>query len=242
VCFNTWYADEKQLQDEKMTLESLKASCALRIVDLEMYMTHCEITTSKSVPTLKRNLAGLSNTRYRDVCREQIKCLCEIADCRATIKSIDRLLEERLYPTVIYTESMEINSDSMLVSNDKINGQQNMTDVVGMDVEEKDAGDTHATEQGQRNLLGLQDFLSRPIPLTSFQIPVSTDVSVELSIWDLFTLNPAVRAKLRNYLSYGVIYMYASPYQECHSIQVGYWRHINLIRYGMRTLRNIKQQ
>jgi len=119
-----------------------------------------------------------------------------------------RLLEKEadLIVTVKRVSSM-IAASRRLVSESQSEGtvtgeikeHENLSDIVGDDVDLHDAGSSIVPEVGQSHLLSIDDFFARPISLGKFPIPISTDINIRLKVWDLYTLAPSVRAKLRNY-------------------------------------------
>jgi hypothetical protein len=76
---------------------------------------------------------------------------------------------------------------------------ENVTDVAGLESDEKSAGYSEDLHIGQKNLVTMEDFLSRPVEITTYNVAVGADSDYSVEIWDAFLLNPAVRAKLRNY-------------------------------------------
>lgn len=52
---------------------------------------------------------------------------------------------------------------------------------------------------GQSEYLDIEDFFSRPIEIADFSIPLNFTVSNTYSIWNLYTINQSVRAKLKNF-------------------------------------------
>jgi hypothetical protein len=117
------------------------------------------------------------------------------ADSAATKVFLDRLIKKKSMPD-FYTESGELSSG--LVSNSNRISTQNFEDMVGDDEKTVEVI-SRSLHNGQYTLLQANDFLSRPVELASFSIPLSADLGVSYPIWDLFTLEEAVRAKLRNY-------------------------------------------
>lgn len=117
------------------------------------------------------------------------------ADSVATKVFLDRFLKKKSMPD-FYTESGELSSG--LVSDSKRISTQNFEDMVG-DGEKTVEMSSRPLHNGQYTLLQANDFLSRPVELANFSIPLSSDLGVAFPIWDLFTLEEAVRAKLRNY-------------------------------------------
>ncbi|APG78560.1 hypothetical protein [Wenzhou picorna-like virus 24] len=117
------------------------------------------------------------------------------ADAVATKVFLDRFLKKKSMPD-FYTESGELSSG--LVSDSKRILTQNFEDMVG-EGEKTVEMSSRPLHNGQYTLLQANDFLSRPVELANFSIPLSSDLGVAFPIWDLFTLEEAVRAKLRNY-------------------------------------------
>lgn len=120
-----------------------------------------------------------------------IRLLEREADLLVTIKRVSSMI----------AASMRLVSESQ--SEGTVDGEikvhENLSDIVGDDVDLHDTGTSTVPEIGQKHLLSIDDFFARPISLGKFPIPVSTDISIRLKVWDLYTLAPSVRAKLRNY-------------------------------------------
>lgn len=52
---------------------------------------------------------------------------------------------------------------------------------------------------GQHSMVSLGDFMARPVEVASISLPLGTDILQKYDLYDLFSLNPTVRAKLRNF-------------------------------------------
>lgn len=76
---------------------------------------------------------------------------------------------------------------------------QNITDVGGDSPQEKEAGSSSELSTGQANKLMLDKFLSRPLGMSVLAVPVGTDLTYSINIWENFLSHPSIRAKLRNY-------------------------------------------
>jgi hypothetical protein len=76
---------------------------------------------------------------------------------------------------------------------------ENFLDVGGAEIEETTIGTTMQTDQGQREILSVAKYLSRPVEIYRTTVSPGSNVGLDIPVWDLFTLTPAVRAKLRNY-------------------------------------------
>jgi hypothetical protein len=77
--------------------------------------------------------------------------------------------------------------------------EQNLSEVVGHQTIAVDAGDSKSMDSVHRHTLPLDDFFARPVEIANFPIAVGAVVTLNYDIWDLYSLNPAVRAKFRNY-------------------------------------------
>ncbi len=76
---------------------------------------------------------------------------------------------------------------------------ENFKETAGVDIKMVDQGDSKYSDQGQRGVLDMHDYLSRPVSIYSSALSLSTDISIRISPWDLFSKVPAVRAKFRNF-------------------------------------------
>lgn len=76
--------------------------------------------------------------------------------------------------------------------------EQNFIDAVGESIKFVDAGTSSNSSQGQGQILNMSDYLARPVEIYEADITGAAQ-SIKLSVWDLFTKQPSVRAKIRNY-------------------------------------------
>jgi hypothetical protein len=143
-----------------------------------------------------------SQPHLRNIWKTRIKILSAINDIELTLDLLS-----------IFEENKHFNDYSIITESDVLSGEvsvglidssleekyENVTDIGGLEVDNEQSGSSQNTSQGQREILSLSSFLRRPIPIANFQIPLSSDVSVIYDIWDLYTINPTMRAKLRNY-------------------------------------------
>jgi hypothetical protein len=121
-------------------------------------------------------------------------------DIRTTIEFLNKVSVRKDLKRIIFSESGEVPEMSLGATDfDLVDTKENITDISGMESENYSSGHVKNEPTGQRELLDIGEFLSRPIPLTSFQVDLATDVEIALSIWDLYTLTPSIRSKLRNY-------------------------------------------
>lgn len=118
-----------------------------------------------------------------------------LLDRKVSLEETLEMLEARLsISRVVNTESM---AEGTIDTEIKVN--ETMTDVVGDPVSIANAGSSNQPNTGQKNLLSVDDFFSRPISIYSSSLPIGSDVNIRLAVWDLYTKKPSVRAKFRNY-------------------------------------------
>lgn len=86
----------------------------------------------------------------------------------------------------------------------KVNGSnlqtyENILDMDGATSISKSAGKNTRSDGGAVGHLNLGDFLKRPVRILDTTLPLGAITTVKLDVWDLFTLDPTVRSKLRNF-------------------------------------------
>jgi hypothetical protein len=155
----------------------------------------------RSLRTLNRSVFLRSRQSNSRALKEHMRLMRVIEDVVATLNVLDRHIQRVMYVDSIITESEELTglAKSGAIATSVEDKMGNLTDIAGDVPDKEDAGESRNLETGQRHLLSMDDFFSRPIPITSFQMAVGAVTSLHLDVWNLFTLNPTVRAKLRNY-------------------------------------------
>lgn len=143
--------------------------------------------------------AMISQQHYKRIeapYKRAIYLASRIRDIKSTISSYKRKLDTL---SMIVTESGIAEMSSGDVSSSVQQVSENLVDVVGDLPIEVSSGVSTVPSTGQTELLSLQEFLKRPVPLAQYDIAVGASSGVVIPAWDTFTLDPAVRAKLRNY-------------------------------------------
>lgn len=138
-------------------------------------------------------LTIITDPKVKKRIKFRLESMAYIASVQLSIVRFENVLDKL---TDVRTEGDSAQSDGTIkttVTN------QNMEDAPGSDMKMETAGDTVNSQQGQRNVLAMDDFLSRPVQIYSGQLSLATDISIILDVWDLFTLVPSIRAKIRNY-------------------------------------------
>jgi len=125
-----------------------------------------------------------------------LRLLSEAESLLLTIKHYDNVMMKKTL--IIKAESgdmVSLGSEGFVTSDNK---QENFSET---SLEEKltSAGNSSNTQQGQRGTLDMGDFLSRPIRIYENTLALSTNIDLALQVWDLYSLVPSVRAKLKNF-------------------------------------------
>lgn len=137
-----------------------------------------------------------SFSRANDM-RKQLREFGELFDSIETVKFLKNQRHKSQKPK-IFTESSDIaHQETGLVQN--VTEHENVADILGDEEEKTVSGITDYFDQGQTTLLPVDDFFLRPIEIASFDAALGATISQVYPIWDLYTINPSVRAKLRNY-------------------------------------------
>jgi len=130
----------------------------------------------------------------------RIKLRATLADLKSTISFLHDVSGKRVVRG-LFTESGAMGevSDGM-IDMSKEHKVDNVTDIGGEITSDHMVGVySEPLDSGQYNLLDMDGFFSRPVEISTFTIPVATAVAQEFKVWDLWSLNPAVRAKFRNF-------------------------------------------
>jgi len=170
----------------QLRIEALQDEFLDRCADYKGYSEY----TLLSVPI--KNLS----VSLRRKCKFQRKLLAEIDSCRATMELIDRIVRKR---SDISTESQvaeAVASDGPMTT---LNSQENFEEAAGADVEIVSAGVSSGLRTGQDGTLDMGQFLSRPVEIYKLKVTAGSPVDIRLSVWDIWSLIPSVRAKLRNF-------------------------------------------
>lgn len=114
-----------------------------------------------------------------------------------TLNSVERQLNNDNVDVYIESAIADSEMSQGAVTTAIIN--ENLEDVVGADENLRLVGKSYNSPQGQQGTLLIQNFLNRPVRIASGTWPLASFFLTEYPVWDLYSLNPAVRAKLRNF-------------------------------------------
>lgn len=124
------------------------------------------------------------------------KTIMRLSDIELTIQRLRR--RYRNDRANVFTESGMMDVGEINKSKESV--FQNVTDVGGEEKHEVSGGDSVFPSTGQMAPLSIQEFFARPVEIAGGPIdPASALFSTHFDVWDLYSLNPTVRAKLRNY-------------------------------------------
>ncbi|APG76696.1 hypothetical protein [Beihai picorna-like virus 61] len=112
-----------------------------------------------------------------------------------TVSRLERYLINRDIHD-IEVESGVIADDNSITTADDF---ENVVDVGGLSSVHYHTGEEKDLDTGSVNLLRMDNFFERPITLATITGTVGSQVNYVVDLWDAITLNPTVRAKLRNY-------------------------------------------
>jgi hypothetical protein len=126
----------------------------------------------------------------------RLSYLSRIDDLEETIKALRRKssnIPHYVTQSGVSSSVMKDGPISTMVNND------NLGDVLGEEQKTADYGRSENYQMGQKHTLSVSDFFARPLQITDGTLALGAHTDIVLHIWDLYTSNYAVRAKLRNY-------------------------------------------
>lgn len=139
----------------------------------------------------------IGDSFYRAKLLQKIKLLGDLRDIEATLESYAAIIR-RKYKIFTESESDALGTQQDGAITEEVRNE-NFTDVVGEDLESISTGYNITTKNGSAILTDMGDFLSRPVELYNGAFAVGTVPSLRLQVWRLFTDQPSIRAKIRNF-------------------------------------------
>jgi hypothetical protein len=184
-------------RDETQYATLLLAEYYQQLEDLLKSPVEPDVFGDTPIRILRKQLAYLSYPHLRPKYLARVRYLNKIEDLKATIT----LLEEREVPKVEhFTIRPESGNTGMMTDTaSAVHVNENVQDYLGSTQNVVDHSTPTVSDQGQREILGIDDFFRRPIKIADGNLTIGSHLTAEHPVWDLYTLNPAVRAKLRNY-------------------------------------------
>lgn len=124
-------------------------------------------------------------------------------DLEVTLKSLKRTATRK--SNILFESAFEMN-----VSSGQEIKEENV-EFTSQALDDSNTGFSIYPDIGQRTPVDIARFLERPVEIANFTMGVGTDLSTSYPVWDLFTREPSVRAKLRNFA-----YLYGDLELEIH--------------------------
>lgn len=129
----------------------------------------------------------------RDLIKRRRKILSRIRDLEATLAYI-KVKERKLV-----TESKDLTTMMVGSADETKENTENLLDFVGNKEDMRDVGSSISVNVGQNFKLALQDYLRRPVIISAGALNMDADINLSFAVWDLYTLDSAVRSKLKNF-------------------------------------------
>jgi hypothetical protein len=165
------------------------------LAELRADPVHAVLFRNINISTLRNRMASVSGPEFSKYI-ERISYLSRIADLELTIS----FLEKKIGYTELKTESEVVGEmKTGMVDADNLQRNENLLEAQGEEQNHIDETDDVNLSYGQKNFLDVDKFFSRPIKISDGVFALSTSTTYSLKVWDLYTLEPSVRAKLKNY-------------------------------------------
>lgn len=145
--------------------------------------------------SLQRMIRESKDANLVGRCSYKLHLLSLYNDSLLTITFYEKLIDEKSYIQVESGELDKMGSDGA-IKTDVVD--ENFMDITGADITPVSAGFSVNSQQGQNNMLDMDNFFERPIQIYTYQF-TSGDISARIAVWDSWSSAPSVRAKLRNY-------------------------------------------
>jgi hypothetical protein len=195
-----WHA-ETFMQEVRSCLENCKLENAEYVLtqyanDVEQYINEYKIPYSVYELTYDPFVRNERPRRYREV----HKLMCLLEDIKATMSLLQsKRRHQRRYK--VHSESCDNmkEMDCGMAASQHIDEKEVLMDMSGNISVGADVGHSAFCNIGQRELVKMENFLTRPVLLEDVELAVGDVASLRIDVWDLMTLDPSVRSKLRNY-------------------------------------------
>lgn len=149
---------------------------------------------------VKRTKEYAESLSFRDVCDDYFHQVMQKEALEASIHRLWSWLQREKSSVQIVTESRVVSEmTDGIVPSSNLDTHQNVADVGGDAKDDNTAGEEKTLDVGQKGMLDMGDFLSRPLSLANVSYTAGSDLTYSLDIWDAFLSHPSVRAKIRNY-------------------------------------------
>lgn len=181
-------------------LDSLKNAVLTELAAVRGHLAIVDTSMVSNSVVMGRRYGTFGPAQMSEAGKEATNLLLLEQSLEATLRSINRIEAKRRHLRA-RTESRVMPSEpsSGLVDSQSTASHENVTDVMGNAETITGSVNMEKSKTGSSTYLSLDEFFSRPVPLDTFDILLGTDLDFSLDVWDAYTLQPSVRAKLRNY-------------------------------------------
>jgi hypothetical protein len=195
LCFSSSVSGKQWRANRRDLLLKLREEyeAQYEVVTKEISYLDVDPHLSYTIWTIKRNPQIDRYSMKSKMDRNRIELYSRKIDIEETLKRITNLLERT---SNIVTESLSLN-DNIDSENKEIH--ENVLDVGGEETFFLSAGISNGPNIGQKEVLSMSTFLERPVEIDNFTLSVGDIHSGTYDVWDKLSLNPTIRAKLRNY-------------------------------------------
>lgn len=169
--------------------------------------------------------------KHKDI-EEMFRWVSQLQQYRVTLRLLQKGKEP---PLVVMTQTDMQPEDKVEIKSE----HENLTDVSGEQPAMVSYGTTVTDDIGMDAKAGVGGFLAAPVQIAAYTVLNGSHSDVVLDVWDLWSKNPAVRAKLRNYayfrgslglkiaisgtpFHYGKVLVSYQPYRRRNSVIGGY--------------------
>jgi hypothetical protein len=182
---------------EKFSICTESRREVVRLLEEELSEMKQEVTQfSRMTYSQARSLYEYSNFPvYREAADIFFQNESRIEEIRGTLQQL-RAADDREESEKIRTQA-EVVMSTGTVSDAVEEDKENVVDIAGKIPNYERIGD--AVDFSEMTSLTPSDWFKRPVRIATLSIPLLTDISQQLNIWNLLSLDPSIRAKLRNY-------------------------------------------
>jgi hypothetical protein len=140
----------------------------------------------------------ICTTRHPGLREQYINYRTDHSVLRTLLLTEQRMQRRAVMASAIHAESGEAKSSLSDGPITQLTETENVLDVAGGGFVTQTSGLSKNSQQGQESVLDLGNYLRRPVEIYRTTFSPGDPLFIRLSVWDMYTLDPTVRAKLRN--------------------------------------------
>jgi hypothetical protein len=194
------YRHANSFEEYKMDPARTREGFLRRLYAVEEKLTELDVDYSSEdvLITMKygpKHYMSESSERVRVVMR----LLEERDSVLATLRVLDRIGVKRHRVRYATESGLMAELHQGAIETRTMKDEENLMDVGGNASDLHFAGESKYPEFGQSEVMGIEAFFSRPVEILTTTLSVSGSISTNVALWDLWSLQPSIRAKLRNF-------------------------------------------